>query len=57
MRHLFPTIVFFLCVAILVPAGPALACGKDTNCDIGNRFYRVKMPEGHDGKSPVGAVN
>lgn len=56
MRHLFPTIVFFLCAAIMVSASPALACGKDTNCEIGNRFYRVKMPEGHDGKSPVGAV-
>lgn len=35
----------------------AHACGADTNCDIlDNRHYRIRMPEGHDGKTPVGAI-
>jgi len=33
------------------------ACGPDTDCVIGNdRHYRIRMPEGHDGKTKVGAV-
>jgi polyhydroxybutyrate depolymerase len=35
---------------------PAHACGPDTNCDIGNRYYRIRMPAGHDGKTPIGAI-
>lgn len=35
----------------------AEACGPESNCDIGNeRHYRIRMPEGHDGKTPVGAI-
>ena len=34
----------------------AFACGPDTNCMIGDRHYRIRMPEGHDGKSEVGAI-
>ena len=35
----------------------AHACGADTNCEIlENRHYRIRMPEGHDGKTPVGAI-
>lgn len=34
----------------------AFACGADTNCDVGSRHYRIAMPEGHDGKTPVGAI-
>lgn len=33
------------------------ACGPDTDCVVGNdRHYRIRMPEGHDGVSPVGAI-
>lgn len=33
------------------------ACGPDTDCVIGNdRHYRIRMPEGHDGKTEVGAI-
>lgn len=34
----------------------ALACGPDTDCAIGERTYRIRMPEGHDGQTPVGAI-
>jgi len=32
------------------------ACGADTNCAIGDRHYRIVMPEDHDGNTPVGVV-
>ncbi len=39
-----------------VSAGPALACGPDTDCVLGDRTYRIAMPDGHDGAEPVGAI-
>jgi polyhydroxybutyrate depolymerase len=39
-----------------LPASAALACGPDENCPIGDRFYRIAMPEGYDGTTPVGAL-
>lgn len=35
---------------------PVLACGPDTDCRLGARHYRIAMPNGHDGKTPVGAI-
>ncbi len=37
-------------------AAPAFACGTDTNCPVGDRYYRIAMPEGYDGTTPVGAL-
>lgn len=37
-------------------ATPALACGPDTDCVLGDRIYRIAMPEGHDGTTKVGAI-
>ena len=34
----------------------ALACGHKTDCKIGERTYRISMPEGHDGKTKIGAI-
>lgn len=35
----------------------AHACGADTDCVLNdNRHYRIRMPEGHDGKTKVGAI-
>lgn len=47
----------FLCAALVacLPAS-AFACGPDTECSIGDRHYRIAMPEGHDGVTPVGAI-
>lgn len=35
---------------------PASACGTDTDCRVGDRSYRIAMPEGHDGVTSVGAL-
>jgi polyhydroxybutyrate depolymerase len=43
-------------VLLAVTSGPALACGSDTDCIVGERTYRIKMPEDHDGTTPVGAI-
>ena len=45
-----------LAVAITTFAAPALACGPDTDCKLADRTYRIAMPSGHDGKTPVGAI-
>ncbi|GFE65057.1 alpha/beta hydrolase family esterase [Litoreibacter roseus] len=37
-------------------AGMASACGAETDCQIGDRMYRIAMPDGHDGVSEVGAI-
>ena len=39
----------------IVPTSAA-ACGADTDCMVGDRHYRIAMPKGHDGKTPVGAI-
>ncbi|MGB3247139.1 MAG: prolyl oligopeptidase family serine peptidase [Sulfitobacter sp.] len=41
---------------LMLLAGPGLACGPDTDCKVGDRTYRIAMPEGYDGKTPVGAL-
>jgi polyhydroxybutyrate depolymerase len=35
---------------------PAKACGPDSDCRIDDRIYRVRMPAGHDGVTPIGAI-
>lgn len=45
-----------LTAALIALASPAAACGADTDCVLGERTYRVAMPEGHDGATPVGAI-
>lgn len=40
----------------ILSALPAVACGPDTDCRIGDRHYRIRMPAGHDGKTPIGAI-
>jgi len=42
--------------ALLIGASPALACGPDTDCVLGDRTYRIAMPHGHDGATAVGAI-
>lgn len=42
-------------LAILLPI-PAIACGPDSDCKIGDRHYRIRMPAGHDGRTPIGAI-
>lgn len=47
--------LFLFLVTVLLPHG-VWACGPDTNCALGDRHYRIAMPEGHDGATPVGAI-
>lgn len=41
-------------LAGLLAAPPAFACGPASDCMLGERSYRIAMPEGADG--PVGAI-
>ena len=34
----------------------ATACGRDTDCVIGDRSYRIALPDGYDGATPIGAI-
>ncbi len=45
-----------LAAASFFIASPALACGADSDCRVGSRDYRIAMPEGYDGATPVGAI-
>ncbi|MEM8853745.1 MAG: PHB depolymerase family esterase, partial [Pseudomonadota bacterium] len=47
-----------LAAAALLTLGlaPAAACGPDTDCVIGERTYRIAMPDGATDATPVGAV-
>jgi len=46
-----------LAIALVALAAPgAEACGRDTDCVIGDRTYRIAFPEGHDGTTPIGAI-
>ena len=54
---MIPRLLFALSLLMLV-SNPfeAQACGVQTNCMIGERHYRIKMPEGHDGTNRIGAI-
>jgi len=44
-------------IALVAIAAPeAAACGRDTDCVIGDRSYRIALPEGHDRVTPIGAI-
>jgi len=43
------------CLTLLL-ATPALACGPDTDCPLGDRHYRIALPDSYDGADPVGAI-
>lgn len=50
------TLFVSLILAWLLPVPEVHACGVNTNCVIGDRFYRIRMPAKHDGTTPVGAI-
>lgn len=55
-----PRIVVLVLIGFFTVApfllSPAYACGPDSDCMIGERTFRIRMPEGHDGKTRVGAI-
>lgn len=53
--HRLRTLV--LAAALLAAALPgAGACGRDSDCEIGGRSYRIALPQGYDGTTPIGAI-
>ncbi len=53
MLKLLPVIA---AIGTAIAALPAAACGTDTDCKLGDRHYRIAMPDGHDGATKVGAI-
>ena len=49
-------VYLFGAAATLVAASSAMACGAGTDCVIGDRTYRIVLPDGYDGKGGIGAV-
>lgn len=46
----------FAIAFVLGVASDATACGTDTNCELGDRYYRVALPETIDPDRPLGAL-
>lgn len=57
-RYLRRQVHLLLSAVILtaVPATDTAACGRDTDCSLGDRSYRIALPEGRDGGAPIGAI-
>ncbi|WP_299044633.1 PHB depolymerase family esterase [uncultured Tateyamaria sp.] len=47
--------LLLLCFA-LICTGPALACGPETQCRIGDRHYYIAFPPGYDSTTPIPAA-
>lgn len=45
-----------IAVILSTLSGPAMACGPTSDCELDERHYRIRMPAGHDGTSPVGLL-
>lgn len=43
-------------VLVAILPSVAGACGRDTDCVIGDRSYRIAFPDGYDGRSTIGAI-
>lgn len=41
---------------LLLAVGPAAACGQESDCVLGERFYRIYLPDGFDEGAPRGAI-
>lgn len=50
MRWIFAVVLYF------AGSFAVAACGADSNCVLGERHYRIAMPDGHDGVTPVPAI-
>lgn len=45
-----------LALTLAFASAPALACGPDSDCVLGERHYRIAMPDGYDGETSVPAI-
>jgi polyhydroxybutyrate depolymerase len=48
--------LLFAAALLAASATMAGACGRDTDCMIGQRSYRIALPQDHDGTTPIGAI-
>lgn len=48
--------VIMATVFCAVTSAPVFACGADTDCMLGERSYRIALPEGYDGSTDVPVV-
>jgi len=51
LKHIVLSITFLAAMTTSL-----MACGADSDCMVGKRHYRIAMPKGYDGKTPVGAI-
>lgn len=51
-----PASLAAIALGICLAAGPAPACGPEIDCAVGERSYRLRLPEGHDGTASLGAL-
>lgn len=47
---------FLIFVMAMLAAGPALACGPDTRCEVAGGYYLASPPPGWNGRSPLPVV-
>lgn len=52
----FALLPFVIATSGAVLTTPAQACGKETDCALGDHTYRIQLPEGHDKTAPLGAL-
>ena len=45
-----------LLLLLTLSAGPAFACGAQSDCVVGDRSYRIMLPDGYDGSAPLPAI-
>lgn len=43
-------------MCLIFAGSTAWACGPNSKCRLGDRHYYIALPEGHDGRSQVGAI-
>ncbi len=57
MKSAYPLVCAVLAgwAALAFPE-PARACGPVSDCRVGDQTYRLRLPAGHDGQTPVGAI-
>jgi polyhydroxybutyrate depolymerase len=59
LRRKAATLISAIALVVVTALGAAPgagACGRDTDCVIGERSYRIALPEGRDGTTPIGAI-
>jgi polyhydroxybutyrate depolymerase len=55
LRRIRDTLIAVIALAAIATP-EAQACGRDTDCMIGDRSYRIALPDEYDGATPIGAI-